>query len=126
MRTGLFSEPLVIDRLNQSFVCTWILVDVAQQRAKEGDQFAQTLADNWKFPMDIMFLSDEGQLMSKLNSFRDLNAAHPDVGHPGAERGRTAPHLKVFLDHLNTHFKASVDEPREPEKPAPPDVPRGT
>ena len=94
----------MIERVNEEFVSTWILIDEAKRLAKQGDQLAKTLASQWEYPMDLMFLNANGQLISKLNSFQDLKAAHPDVGHPPAGRGKTRPHLTVFLEHLDKHF----------------------
>lgn len=104
MRAGLLSEPEVIKRINDTFVSTWILIDDAQKLAQNGNAFAETLASHWEFPMDLMFLSPEGKLIAKLNSFKDLSAAHSDVGHPPEGRGRDRPHLEVFNGVIEKHF----------------------
>ena len=91
----------MIQRLNDDFVCTWTIIDDAQQAAKQGDALAKTLAQNWKFPLDFVFLNSDGRLINKLNSFQDLKSAHPDVGHPPEGRGRSASHFEVFHKHLD-------------------------
>lgn len=82
MRAGLLSEYGVIKLINERFVATWVLVDDLKKHAGMGNRFAQVLESNWEYPLDIMFLSTEGEFVSKLNSFRDL-PAHVNVGHPG-------------------------------------------
>jgi hypothetical protein len=104
LRAGLLSEPEVIELINQKFVATWIIVDHAERLAKQGNALARTAAANWQFPLDIMFVSAEGRLLNKLNSFQDLRDAHPEVGHPPEGRGRSKPHLVTFLQHVRKHF----------------------
>jgi hypothetical protein len=104
LRAGLLSDTQVTELVNKKFVATWIIVDDAERLSREGDAFAKTLFSNWEFPLDIMFLSPEGALLTKLNSFGDLRDAHPDVGHPPEGRGRSAPHLETFLRLVQTHF----------------------
>ena len=104
MRAGLLSETDVIGRINATFVSTWILIDDAQRLAGEGDAVATTLAGNWEYPLDLMFLSSDGKFITKLNSFKDLRDAHSDVGHPPDGRGRDQDHVDVFNDLLDAHF----------------------
>ncbi|MFQ5733943.1 MAG: hypothetical protein ACE5KM_18550 [Planctomycetaceae bacterium] len=94
----------MIEQINKTFVATWILVDDAEKRGAQGDRFARTLAKNWEFPLDLMFLDAEGRFVNKLNSFKHLRSAHKDVGHPPSGRGRDEPHVQVFLRHVQTHF----------------------
>jgi hypothetical protein len=104
LRAGLLSQPAVKQRINDTFVSTWILIDDAEELATGGDVFASTLAENWEYPLDLMFLSTDGELITKLNSFRDLRSAHHDVGHPPEGRGRNLPHVEVFNRLLDKHF----------------------
>ena len=104
MRAGLLSNAEVIERLNKEFVSTWILIDDVKRLANQGDRFAQTLATHWEFPLDLMFLTPDGRFVSKLNSFKHFKSAHPDVGHPPEGRGRAAPHIDVFMKHVDEHF----------------------
>jgi hypothetical protein len=100
LRAGLLSHPRVGRLLNDSFINTWVLLDELKQRAGKGDRFADTLADHWEYPLDLMFLSSDGEFVTKLNSFHDLPNPHPDVGghgNPFARHGR--PHAEVFLEH---------------------------
>jgi hypothetical protein len=104
LRAGLLSEEQVIELVNRKFVATWIIVDDAEKLAQKGDAFAQTLFENWEFPLDIMFLAPDGVLLDKLNSFKDLRDAHSDVGHPPEGRGLSAPHLVTFLRFVQSRF----------------------
>lgn len=99
MRAGLLSEQRVIDLVNEKFVATWVLIDDLKAPFHEGHVFARTLAGNWEYPLDLMFLTSEGELVSKLNSFRDL-PAHHDVGHPRHPFGPdTPPKTLIFYNH---------------------------
>jgi hypothetical protein len=104
LRAGLFSEPLVIQSINETFVATWILVDDAKERGISGDKFARTLALKWEFPLDLMFFNPDGSYVNKLNSFKDLRAADDTVGHPPEGRGKGEAHMQVFLRHVRGHF----------------------
>ena len=79
-------------------------MDDAQKLASAGNSFASVLANNWEYPLDLMFLSPDGTLITKLNSFQHLRSAHAGVGHPPEERGKDPPHVLVFNRVLNTHF----------------------
>ena len=99
MRAGLLSDRDVIKLLNEKFVSTWVLIDELKKTADKPNRFADTLAKNWEYPLDLMFLTANGEFRTKLNSFRDL-PAHPEVGHPGHPFSRYAPsHVDVFLGH---------------------------
>jgi len=100
--------------VNQHFVCAWVLVDDLKQHAGD-DPFAKRLLSNWEYPLDLMFLSAEGEFVAKLNSFRDLPNAHPNVGHHGDPFAREGPsHTEIFSWHAR-HFLASP----KPRSPAP-------
>jgi hypothetical protein len=81
MRAGLLSEYRIINLINDNFVPTWVLIDDLKPFAAAGNRFAETLESHWEYPLDLMFLSSDGEFVDKLNSFRDL-PAHPNVGHP--------------------------------------------
>jgi hypothetical protein len=81
MRAGLLSEYRIIKLINDRFVPTWVLIDDLKPHTAAGNHFAQNLESNWEYPLDLMFLTSDGEFVSKLNSFRDL-PAHPNVGHP--------------------------------------------
>ena len=51
MRAGLLSDPKVIHRLNEDFVCTSIIIDDLQKRADAGDEYAKRLAKAWNYPV---------------------------------------------------------------------------
>jgi len=80
------------------------LIDDAQALADTGNPVARIIAQHWEFPLDLMFLDPDGNLITKLNSFKDLRAAHDDVGHPPDRRGRSAPHVDVFMQTVDRHF----------------------
>ena len=68
----------MIARLNSQFVCTWVLIQEASELASRGAspelrELGATLAANWRFPMDLMFLRADGSFDSKLNSLDDFN-----------------------------------------------------
>lgn len=92
-------------------MCTWILIDEAQQLGESGDPLAKTLAKHWEYPLDLMYLTSEGQFVSKLNSFKELRDAHPDVGHPPEGRGDSRPHLDVFMEHTDAFLVEQGDQP---------------
>ena len=76
-----------------------MLVDDLQQHTGKDNPLADTLFDNWEYPLDLMFLTPGGEFAMKLNSFRDLPHADPDVGHPGRHRANGASNTDVFLRH---------------------------
>ena len=108
MRAGLLSDRDVINRLNKSFVSTASIIDDVEKRAESGDPLAQQLAAHWQYPLEMMFLTPAGTLVSKLNSFKDFPGVHPDVAAPPkGEHGRMAherSHIDVFLKHVADHF----------------------
>jgi hypothetical protein len=108
LRAGLLSDPKVISRLKQRFVCTSIIIDDLEQRAARGDELAKQLVAHWEYPVEMVFLTPAGTLVSKLNSFKDFPGMHPDVSAPpGTRHQTTAPehsHTNVFLNHLAAHF----------------------
>jgi hypothetical protein len=108
LRAGLLSDPEVISRLNQNFICTTIVIDDVKKRAEKGDELAKQLQAQWTYPLEMMFLRTDGTLISKLNSFKDFPGVHPDVAAPpGKQRVEAAKeraHVEMFLKHLAEHF----------------------
>ena len=108
MREGLLSDPQVIARLNQEYVCTSIIIDDLEKRAAHGDAFAKRLASYWEYPVEFLFVTAEGELVSKMNSFKDFPGMHPDVSAPPGKRftaqDEEHSHRTVFLKHLDAHF----------------------
>ena len=72
MRAGLLSDPEVIRRLNENFVCTTVVIDDAKKLAEAGDELARQLQAQWTYPLEMMFLRTDGSLVFKLNSFKDF------------------------------------------------------
>ena len=105
MRAGLLSQPRVIEEINSKFVSTWILVDDAKRLAEAGDPLAGTLASNWEFPVEMMFVTSDGKLLRRLNSDKDFKDVHPDVSIPGTSYLPNGiirpPHVDVFFQHAN-------------------------
>jgi hypothetical protein len=107
LRAGLLSDPEVIRRLNQQFVCTTVLIDDAKKLA-EHDELAKQLAAQWTYPLEMMFLRNDATVISKMNSFKDFPGVHPDVAAPPGkarvELENERAHAELFLKHLDEHF----------------------
>lgn len=96
----------MIRLLNEKFVSTWVLVDELKSHADSRNPFASTLLTHWAYPMDLMFLTETGTFVSKLNSFADLHGAHVDVGHDPNHLDRSGPsHLDVFTQHVRSFLQ---------------------
>lgn len=110
MRAGLFSNPQVIDLINERFVSTWIVKDELEVLAKKGGHLAQQLDVRLEYPiMDLMFLTPAGKYVNKLNAFQDFLEVHPDVSVPRStrkQRARIQSDVDVFLEHVALHFGA--------------------
>ena len=108
MRAGLLSDPEVIRQLNRRFVCTTVLIDDARKAAAAGDPLAKRFADEWKYPLQMMFLKPDGTLVFKLNSFKDFPGVHPDVAAPPekqrVERATDREHIEGFLKRIAESF----------------------
>ena len=103
----------MIQRVSETFVCTWILIDDATILAEKGNHLAETLAANWDFPINIMFLTPDGRLISKvsrphLDEFTQANVDEvtqpDDDGRPPEGRRRWSRHCGLFMKHLDMHF----------------------
>ena len=106
MRAGLLSEKETIRLINENFVTTWTLIDDIKNYAGKGDRLADTLAGNWEYPLDLMFLTPQGEFVSKVNTYRDFPSAHGDVGHPHHYLGAPS-HEKIFLERVNEFLDRS-------------------
>ncbi len=108
MRAGLLSDPAVINLLNRRFVCTSTIIDDVQKRAESGDELAKYLAAQWKYPVEMMFISPACNLISKLNSYQDFPGVHLDVvappGKQHVQRQDERSHVDIFLSHVALHF----------------------
>jgi hypothetical protein len=108
LRAGLLADPKVIARLNEKFVCTFIIIDDLEKRAEGGDELAKLLASEWVYPVEMMFARPDGTVVSKLNSFKDFPGMHPDVAAPPRTKHRVYDnehaHRGYFLEHLAVHF----------------------
>jgi hypothetical protein len=108
LRAGLLSHRKIIQRLNDGFVSTSIIIDDLTKRAKSGDRLAQQVVGHWEYPLEMMFLTPAGKVVSKLNSYRDFPGVHPDVAAP--PKGEHTPlshegrHIDIFLEHVADHF----------------------
>jgi len=93
----------VIETINETFVSSWIIMDDIQKRlGKEHFAMATMLVDQHQYPLDFVFLSPQGKLVTRLTSFEDLRNANPAVGHPHRDGERS--HVEVFLDTVKQHF----------------------
>ena len=108
MRAGLLSDKEVISRLNKGFVCTTILIDDLEKRAATGDALAKQLTAEWEYPVEMMFVTRQGAVAAKLNSYKDFPGMHPDVSAPPGKRfavqGDEQAHSTVFLNCIAQHF----------------------
>jgi hypothetical protein len=108
LRAGLLSDREVITRLNKNFVSTSIIIDDLEKRAANGDALAKQLVAEWEYPVELMFLTPDCKLVSKLNSFKDFPGMHPDVSAPPGNRFKPIAdehsHTDIFLNHLALHF----------------------
>ena len=99
----------MIHRLNTGFVSTSLIIDDLERHAKAGDELAKRLAAAWHYPVEMMFITSAGQVVSKLNSFQDFTGVHPDVSAPPRTSKQPAPkderaHADIFLKHVAEHF----------------------
>ena len=89
-------------------MCTSIIIDDLEKRAAGGDPLAQQLAAAWEYPVELIFLTSTGTLVSKLNSFKDFPGMHRDVSAPPGNRHLTVRdehlHSNILWDHLDFHF----------------------
>ena len=88
-------------------MCTTIIIDDAKKRANGGDELAKQLAAQWEYPLEMMFLTPTGTLISKLNSYKDFPGTHPDVAAPAEKNtqlGDERVHTDIFLKHIAQHF----------------------
>jgi hypothetical protein len=108
LRAGLFSNPKIIDLINERFVSTWIVKDELEVLAKKGNKLAQDLDAGLAYPiMDLMFLTPDGRYVNKLNAWQDFLDVHPDVSvpiSPRTQRQVVQTDVYVFLDHVAQHF----------------------
>jgi len=96
LRAGLLSDTRVIETLNEKFVSTWIIIDdIMRKLGQEEHDLATMLLEQHQYPLDFVFLSPQGKMITRLTSFGDLRGAHPAVGHPQRESHES--HVDVFL-----------------------------
>ena len=110
MRAGLLSDGDIINRLNQGFVNTSIIIDEVKKRAQTGDALAQQLAAHWEYPVEMIFLTPDLKVISQMNSHKDFPGVHPDVASPPQatkrlDAGNERSHVEVFRKHLARHFE---------------------
>ena len=85
-----------------------MIIDDLEKRAASGNELAKQLVTEWVYPVEMMFLSPAGKLISKLNSYKDFPGMHPDVAAPPDKRhwARGDDHSPSdrFLKHIALHF----------------------
>jgi hypothetical protein len=109
LRAGLLSQPQVIQRINQQFASTTLSYFELLQLAHAGNGLAQEMLKHWQTPLVLVFLTPEGQFVTKLSSLKELNEVHPDTSRrPEAPQSATVNsdvnNARVFLKHLTRHF----------------------
>lgn len=111
LRAGLLSKPQVIATLNDKFVSTWAIYAHLDRLTKAGDAVAKQLVQNFQFPVELIFLTPDGKLISKLNSPRDLPDVRSEVSLPfdvARKKGEKLPtHFDIFMKHVAEHFGPS-------------------
>ena len=106
MRAGLLSNPQVIEIINEKFVSTWIIIDDVMKKLGEKEPVLATmLLEQHQYPLDFVFLSPKGKMITRLTSFEDLRGADSAVGHPRRERHES--HVDVFLETVAKNFGAN-------------------
>jgi hypothetical protein len=106
LRAGLLSDRKIITVLNERFVCTSIIIDDVEKLAAGGNAFAKRVAEQWEYPVEMMFLQADGTLISKLNSFKDFPGMHPDVAAPPGHKHRAFDDEHSHRDHFLKHIPA--------------------
>jgi len=108
LRAGLLSDPKVIAQVNRRFVSTSIIIDDLEKRAAAGDELAKRLVAHWAYPVEMMFATPAGEVVAKLNSFKDFPGMHPDVSAPPGSRHTgwrdEHAHANIFLGRVALHF----------------------
>ena len=109
MRAGLLSQPQVIQRINQQFVSATLPYLELKKLADSGDGIAREVLAHWRTPLALVFLTPQGQFITKLSSLTDLAEVHPDTTkRPEAPQYHSLQsdvnNARVFLKHLTKHF----------------------
>jgi hypothetical protein len=109
LRAGLLSQPQVIQRINQQFVCATLSYFELMDHAEAGSALAREVLKHWQTPLVLVFLSPDGRFVSKLSSLKELNEVHPDTSRrPEAPQQSSVnsdvDNARVFLRHLDEHF----------------------
>jgi hypothetical protein len=99
----------VIQRINEQFISVTVPAQQLKRLADSGNEIARAAFRHWQRPLILVFLSPEGQFVTKLSSLTELNEVHPDTS-----RRLEAPQVSsfnsdvnnahVFLKHLNQYF----------------------
>lgn len=97
----------MIETVNKKFVSTWALIGDLRKLAERGDELAKTLVAHWKFPLDIMFLTPDGRLITKLKHGLIPGVPHEKPRRTGTgiplARERPSP-VDAFLNCMAAHF----------------------
>jgi hypothetical protein len=109
LRAGLLSDPQVIQKVNEQFVSVTLPSADLSKRAASGDALAREILNHWQLPVGLIFLTPEGQFVTKLSSLTDLNEVHPDTTRrPEAPQYHSLKsdvnNARIFLKHLAQHF----------------------
>ena len=106
MRAGLLSQPEVIQKINERFVCTTITYFDLKELSKGGDKLARKVAPHWSNPVSLMFFTSEGGFLTKLNPVKDFTDVHPDTDLRPGQRYDPSPenNTRLFLRHVDEYF----------------------
>ena len=75
-----------------------------KELAKKQDKLAKRLVANWENPISFIFLTPDGQLISKMKTSTEFQRVHGDTNKVGLFKPGGPTHLAVFLNHLADHF----------------------
>ena len=104
----------MIQRINRDFVSATIPFGELRQLAESGHALAQEVRRHWQIPLILVFLTPEGQFVTKLSSLTDLTEVHPDTSkRPEAVQSHSLSsdlnNAGVFLRHLARHFPTQAN-----------------
>ena len=106
MRAGLLSQPEVIQKLNERFVCTTITIFDLWNRAKSGDELAKNVETHWSNPVSLMFFKPNGEFVTLLSPTKELIDVHPDTARRPTQTRCPGPehNTQLFLKEIEESF----------------------
>ncbi len=85
-----------------------MIIDDVESQARRGNELAKILSAQWEYPVEFVFVTPDGKVVSKLNSFKDFPGMHADVAAPPGRQHWALQdehsHTEHFLSHVARHF----------------------